>query len=74
LLLAAGFLLLADQETSSQRPEACKKLNWTKIYHTTFVTFLGDMTLVSVIKLSGMKLGGTAEIVFNKKRPDFQPI
>jgi len=23
-----------------------KELNWTKIYHTTFVTFLWDITLV----------------------------
>ena len=52
MLLATGCWLLAagrprDRQpvTSSQRPEACKELNWTKIYHTTFVTFLGDMTL-----------------------------
>jgi hypothetical protein len=25
-----------------------KELNWTKIYHTTFVTYLWDMTLVGV--------------------------
>ena len=45
-LLPAGRRRDRQPVTSSQRPEACKKLNWTKIYHTTFVAFLGDMTLV----------------------------
>jgi hypothetical protein len=39
--LATGFWPVA----SDQWPEACKELNWTKIYHTTCVTFLGDMIL-----------------------------
>ena len=33
---------------SSQRPDACRELNCTKIYRTTFVTFLRDAILAFI--------------------------
>jgi hypothetical protein len=40
-----------------------KELNWTKIYHTTLVTFLWDMTLEPIskmwIRVQGKARGGS---------------